>query len=141
MEAGVGIIGASGGATAEHVKMIAESVRGMQVGAIKPSLIEVKEEKTNGSQREEHLSNFKKNLGKKFLATVELDIPRGLDMSSVTDGASFLAKHGIDAVNISDGARARIRVSYLTLSKIVQDMCGIEVVAHLACRDRHMVGL
>lgn len=141
VEAGVGIIGASGGATAEHVKMIAESVRGMKVAAIKPSLIEVKEEKTNGAQREEHLSNFKKNLGKKFLATVELDIPRGLDMSSVTDGASFLAKHGIDAVNISDGARARLRVSSLTLAKIVQDMCGIEVVAHLACRDRNMVGL
>ncbi|MFI5263359.1 MAG: methylenetetrahydrofolate reductase, partial [Candidatus Kapaibacterium sp.] len=98
-------------------------------------------EKTNGLQNAETFSKFKKNLGKKFLATVELDIPRGLDMSSVTEGASFLAKHGIDAVNISDGARARLRVSSLTLAKLVQDTCGIEVVAHLACRDRNMVGL
>ncbi len=141
VEAGVGIIGASGGATAEHVKMISESVRGLHVGEIKPEPIVEVREKTNGTQRSETFSNFKKNLGKKFLATVELDIPRGLDMSSVTEGASFLAQNGIDAVNISDGARARLRVSSLTLAKLVQDSCGIEVVAHLACRDRNMVGL
>lgn len=141
VEAGVGIIGACGGATAEHVKMIAVSVKGIHVGEIKLELIELKHEKVNGVQDSEHFSNFKKNIGKKFMATVELDVPRGLDMSSVTEGASFLAKHGIDAVNISDGARARLRVSSLTLAKIVQESCGIEVVAHLACRDRNMVGL
>jgi len=54
---------------------------------------------------------------------------------------AFLASHGLDAVNISDGARARLRVSSLTLAKLVQDECNIEVMAHLACRDRNMVGL
>jgi methionine synthase I (cobalamin-dependent)/5,10-methylenetetrahydrofolate reductase len=141
VDAGVGIIGASGGATPEHIKQIAEHVRGMKTGDIKLAQIKVKQEKTNGAQDTEKFTNFKKNLGKKFLATVELDIPRGLDMLSVTEGASFLAKSGIDAVNISDGARARLRVSSLTLAKHVQDICGIEVMAHLACRDRNMVGL
>lgn len=141
VEIGVGIIGASGGATAKHVKMIAESVHGVRVGEIRLEAIKVKQEKTGGVQNQELFSHFKKNLGKKFLATVELDIPRGLDMSSVTEGATFLAKHGLDAVNISDGARARLRVSSLTLAKHVQDNCGIEVISHLACRDRNMVGL
>ncbi|MDP4219240.1 MAG: bifunctional homocysteine S-methyltransferase/methylenetetrahydrofolate reductase [Bacteroidota bacterium] len=141
VEAGVGIIGASGGATAEHVKMIASAVLHTHVGKISPETVQVRQEKVSGTQDQAHFSNFKKNLGKKFLATVELDIPRGLDMSTVTEGASFLAKNGIDAVNISDGARARLRVSSLTLAKIVQDTCGIEVIAHLACRDRNMVGL
>jgi homocysteine S-methyltransferase len=62
-------------------------------------------------------------------------------MASVLEGASFLSKSGIDAVNISDGARARLRISSITLSNIVQKQCGIEVVTHLACRDRNMVGL
>jgi len=141
VKAGVGIIGASGGATPEHIRQIAEHVRGVKPGEIKIPQIKIKDEKFIGGQDEEKFSNFKKNLGKKFLSTVELDIPRGLDMSSVTEGASFLAQHGIDAVNITDGARARLRVSSLTLAKHVQDSCGIEVMAHLACRDRNMVGL
>jgi len=141
VEAGAGIIGASGGATPEHIKQIAQHVRGMKTGDIKPAPVKVKEEKLPAAHSEELFSNFKKNLGKKFLATVELDIPRGLDMSSVTEGALFLAEHGLDAVNISDGARARLRVSSLTLANIVQKQCGIEVMAHLACRDRNMVGL
>lgn len=141
VEAGVGIIGAAGGATVGHIRQIAEHVRGVQTGEIKLAQIKFKEERINSAQDAEKFSNFKKNLGKKFLATVELDIPRGLDMSSVIEGASFLAQHGLDAVNISDGARARLRVSSLTLGKLVQDSCGIEVISHFACRDRNMVGL
>lgn len=141
VESGVGIIGAEGGATPEHIRYIVKSLQGIGTGETELAVIKVKHEEKILIQDESNFSKFKKNLGKKFLATVELDVPRGLDMSSVTDGAAFLAEHGLDAVNISDGARARLRVSSITLAKIVQDSCGIEVMAHLACRDRNMVGL
>jgi homocysteine S-methyltransferase len=141
VEAGVSIIGASGGATPEHISAIAAAVKNMTIGEVKLSEIKVKREATAPGSNKELYSNFKKNVGKKFMATVELDIPRGLDMASVLEGAKFLSTSGIDAVNISDGARARLRISSITLSKIVQDRCGIEVVTHLACRDRNMVGL
>ncbi len=143
VEAGVSIIGACGGATPEHIRAIANAIRDVPAGEIAPPKISVKSEQRNGkaSPSEEQFSKFKRNLGKKFLATVELDVPRGLDMSSVTQGASFLARAGIDAVNISDGARARLRMSSLTLGHIVQSKCGIEAITHLACRDRNMVGL
>jgi methionine synthase I (cobalamin-dependent)/5,10-methylenetetrahydrofolate reductase len=146
VESGVSIIGASGGARPEHIHAIRDAIAGVPVGEIKVQKISVKSEQRNGkgddrSSSEEKFSHFKRNLGKKFLTTVELDVPRGLDMSSVTQGASFLAKAGIDAVNISDGARARLRMSSLTLGHIVQSQCGIEAITHLACRDRNMVGL
>jgi homocysteine S-methyltransferase len=80
-------------------------------------------------------------LGKKFVATVELDVPRGLDLSSIIEGARYLKEHGLDAVNISDGARARLRMSSIAISQIVQSQVGIECHAHLACRDRNMIGL
>ena len=73
--------------------------------------------------------------------TVELDVPRGLDMSSVIDGAQYLRDHGIDAVNISDGARARLRMSPIAISKLVAEKTGMECISHLACRDRNMVAL
>ncbi len=141
VEAGVSIIGACGGARPEHIRAIRDAIHGVPAGEIKVQKITVKSEQRNGKASEEKFSKFKRNLGKKFLATVELDVPRGLDMSSVTQGAAFLAQHGIDAVNISDGARARLRMSSLTLGHIVQSQCGLEAITHLACRDRNMVGL
>jgi 5,10-methylenetetrahydrofolate reductase/methionine synthase I (cobalamin-dependent) len=141
LEAGVGIIGVYGGATPEHIREIAKAIKGEKPSPIVVEPIKVKQEGINGSQDGEQFSNFKKNLDKKFLATVELDIPRGLDMSSVLEGAKYLADAGIDGVNISDGARARLRVSSIMLSHIVERECGIEAITHLACRDRTMVGL
>lgn len=141
VEAGVSIIGACGGATPEHTRAIHQTIQGAKIGDIQISEIKIKPEQTNGHVHEEHLSKFKRALGKKFLTTVELDVPRGLDMSSVLEGAEYLAKAGLDAVNISDGARARLRMSSITISKMVQDRCGIEAITHVACRDRNMVGL
>ncbi len=141
LDVGVSIIGACGGASPEHIKKIVEVIKGKQAAAPKAEIIKVKHEQVSGSQDLAQLSKFKHNLGKKFLTTVELDIPRGLEMSSVFEGASFLASAGIDAVNISDGARARLRVSSIMLSHLVEQQCGIEVITHLACRDRTMVGL
>jgi methionine synthase I (cobalamin-dependent)/5,10-methylenetetrahydrofolate reductase len=141
VEAGVTIIGASGGATPEHIAAIHCAIRNTPAGDVKIAEIKVKSEQRNGKATTEHFSKFKKQLGKKFLATVELDVPRGLDMSSVLEGASYLAKAGIDAVNISDGARARLRMSPITISHLVQQSCGIEAITHIACRDRNMVGL
>lgn len=141
VEAGVSIVGACGGATPEHTLAIHRAIQGVHVGTVKPIDIKVKPEQRNGSMHEERLSKFKRSLGKKFLATVELDVPRGLDLSSVIEGAQYLAKTGLDAVNISDGARARLRMSSITISKIVQDTCGIEAITHIACRDHNMVGL
>jgi homocysteine S-methyltransferase len=141
VEAGVSIIGASGGALPEHIRAIREAIDGISVGEIKFQKITVKSEARNSAANEEKFSRFKRNLGKKFLSTVELDVPRGLDMSSVLEGASYLAGAGIDAVNITDGARARLRMSPITLGHLVQSKCGIEAMTHLACRDRNMVGL
>ncbi len=141
VEAGVSIIGASGGALPEHIRAIRDAIAKIPAGEITFQKIAVKSEPRKREPVVERFSQFKRNLGKKFLATVELDVPRGLDMSSVLEGASYLSKAGIDAVNISDGARARLRMSSLTLGHIVQSKCGIEAITHLACRDRNMVGL
>ncbi|MEX2088752.1 MAG: methylenetetrahydrofolate reductase, partial [Bacteroidota bacterium] len=86
-------------------------------------------------------SLFARNIGKKFLTSVELDIPRGLDMAPVLEGARYLYKHGIDAINVTDGARARLRMSSIALSTLIQQQVGIEAMTHLATRDRNMIGL
>ncbi len=144
VEAGVTLIGACCGSTPAHLKAIAQAVKGVKVGrteikvkeSVSPPPVETRTAPTASSQ-----SRFARNIGKKFLTTVELDIPRGLDMSSVLDGAAFLQKYGIDAIDITDGARARLRMSSVAISVLIQRDVGIEAMTHLACRDRNLIGL
>lgn len=141
VENGVTIIGLDGGALPEHVRAVCDVVRDIGVGT--PVL---KQKKKAGDQearehRETPPTDFQTGLGNRLMVTVELDIPRGLDMTEVFEGAEYLKRHGIDAVNISDGARARLRMNPITISHLIRERCGMECITHLACRDRNMVGL
>ncbi|MER3496698.1 MAG: hypothetical protein C4320_07990 [Armatimonadota bacterium] len=49
-------------------------------------------------------------LGNKFVTAVEMDVPRGLDLEKLLHGARTLKIAGADVINISDGARARLRM-------------------------------
>lgn len=141
VENGISIIGMDGGAMPEHVRAISEVIAEMTVG--KPELKPRKKKEVSGEDiaAVPEPSPFHAKLGKKFLVTVELDIPRGLNMAEVFEGAEYLKRHGIDAVNISDGARARLRMNSITISHLIQQQTGMECITHLACRDRNMVGL
>ena len=144
VESGVTIIGACCGSTPAHIAAMAKAIRGLHVG--KPGLparaVSVKtRERTRQVTRFEDRSNFARNIGKKFMTTVELDIPRGIDMTTLVEGARYVHQRGIDAVNITDGARARLRMSSVAISALIQREVGIEAITHLATRDRNMIGL
>jgi methionine synthase / methylenetetrahydrofolate reductase(NADPH) len=142
VEAGVRIIGACCGSTPAHIREIKKAVSNVIPGTMD---FEIKEGHPREQLTEEipapERSLFAQNIGRKFLTTVELDIPRGLDMSSVIDGARYLYKYGIDAVNITDGARARLRMTPLAICHKIQSETGMETITHLACRDRNMIGM
>lgn len=140
VESGVAIIGADGGALPEHVKAISESIAGMRVG--RPEA----RQRTQKSEVQAPVDNgrpsaFAGRLGREFLVTAEVGIPRGLDMTKVFEEAAYFRSIGVDAINIFDGARARLRISPITISYLVQQKVGIECITHLSCRDRNMVGL
>ena len=142
VEAGVTVIGACCGSTPSHIRAISDAVRGVKIE--KPPATARK--KTPAAQeisagRPVTPSELSRKIGKKFVATVELDIPRGLDISSVIEGAKFCRENGIDAVHITDGARARIRMSPLVIAYRVQQETGMEAITHLTTRDRNMIGL
>lgn len=138
---GVQIIGTDRGTRLEHIRAIAAALE---------SVVPSRGKTASLTQRGVHLtppiqsqppSRFAQALRERFVVTVELDIPRGLDMSSVVEGALYLKRHGIDAVNISDGARARLRVNSIMLSAAVRAATGMECITHVTCRDRNMVAL
>ena len=138
---GVTIIGVSGGATPDITATIAATVKGLTTRA---PVIKTKTNRPEAITADytDRRPEFLKNIAAgKFITTAELDIPRGLDMTSVIDGAAYLKAHGIDAVNITDGARARLRMNSIAISVLVQNATGMECITHLACRDRNLVAL
>ena len=148
LQAGVTLVGGCCGSTPAHIRemhrvlqefrAMPEADRVPRVTVTSPAVVDAAAEMTaDDSER----SRFAAQLGKRLLISVELDVPRGLDMSSVIDGARYLHRTGVDAINITDGARARLRMSSIALSALVQRETGIETMTHLATRDRNMIGL
>jgi len=147
VESGVTLIGACCGSTPAHIRAIADAVRDTKVGkpAAKTSAA-IKAEQAPGLEPKYYVetvrwSKFSRNMGKKFMTTVELDIPRGLDLTSVLEGAQFCFERTIDAVNITDGARARLRMNSIAISEQIQQRVGIEAIFHLTARDRNLIAL
>jgi methionine synthase I (cobalamin-dependent)/5,10-methylenetetrahydrofolate reductase len=152
VQAGVTLIGACCGSTPAHIRAIRKTLDEMAqqpaarvaTPGLEPSGKGEKPVVTATQEKPEEpvdtRSRFARNIGKKFLVTVELDVPRGVDMSSVIDGARFLNRCGVDAINITDGARARLRMSSIALSYLMQKEVGIEAMTHLTARDRNLIG-
>ena len=149
IQSGVTMIGACCGSTPAHIramrKVMDELASQPVVSVAAPKIGSPAGEKiapvAQPEQAPDNRSNFARNVGKKFLVTAELDVPRGVDMSSVIEGARYLHRHGIDAINITDGARARLRMSSVALSTMMQQEVGMEAMTHFTARDRNLIGL
>jgi len=76
----------------------------------------------------------------KFVVSVEVNPPVGLDPSRAVAAATMLKRGGIDAVNIADGARAQARMSNLALAVRVTREAAIETILHVCGRDRNLLG-
>ncbi len=77
----------------------------------------------------------------KFVVSVELDPPKGLNPSKVLAGAALLQESGIDCINIADSPMARVRMSCIALARLIQDHLDIETIIHFTTRDRNLMAL
>ena len=75
----------------------------------------------------------------RFAITAEVTPPRGADVSRTLAAAAELAPL-VDAVNITDGSRAVMRMSSLAVCRLLLDV-GIEPVLQMTCRDRNLIAL
>jgi methylenetetrahydrofolate reductase (NADPH) len=75
----------------------------------------------------------------RFAITAEVMPPRGGDPARTLEAARALAGW-VDAVNVTDGSRAVMRMSSLAMCRLLLD-AGIEPVLQLACRDRNRIAL
>jgi methionine synthase I (cobalamin-dependent)/5,10-methylenetetrahydrofolate reductase len=141
-KAGARLVGGCCGTTPAHVRALSRALRDFEVagnGSRRPvTRLEQTAEKEVSA---EPVSEFAQRLRAGFAVTVEVDLPRGNAIGRVVEAARRLKERGVHAIDISDGARARLRMHPVAAARIVQEEAGIDVVAHISCRDRNIIGL
>jgi len=77
----------------------------------------------------------------RFVTTVEIVPPKGVDPSPMFEQVRQLKAAGVDAVNVPDGPRAQSRMGALLSAVMIEREVGLEAVVHYACRDRNLLGM
>jgi 5,10-methylenetetrahydrofolate reductase len=75
----------------------------------------------------------------RLLVCLEVNPPRGTDVEGVISRCANL--RGVDLVNITDSALAKMRLSALTFAAIFKQRLGIEPLVNVSCRDRNIIAL
>ena len=137
--AGAGLVGGCCGTTPEHIRVMAKRLQGLKPAA---RVAVSAGSRTSAADRVRSVgAGFLDRWGKEMVVTVELDPPKGLDCSKVLAGSRALKEAGADAINLAENPLARVRMGNLALASLVRREVGIEVIAHVTCRDRNLIGL
>jgi 5,10-methylenetetrahydrofolate reductase len=77
----------------------------------------------------------------RFVVSVEIDPPKGLNPRRALEGAAMLKDAGVDCINVGDNPRAETRMSPLAFALLVQQRAGLETIIHFTTRDRNLAAL
>jgi methionine synthase / methylenetetrahydrofolate reductase (NADH) len=77
----------------------------------------------------------------RFVVSVEIDPPRSIRIERTLEAARLLRNAGVDVVNVSDSAMARVRMSALSVAFGIQHDLDLECLVHCTTRDRNLMAL
>ncbi|MBI4341182.1 MAG: methylenetetrahydrofolate reductase [Candidatus Omnitrophica bacterium] len=84
-------------------------------------------------------NRFEQKLGKKFLVTLEVNPPKGTDLTEILAAVRQVGGL-VDALNVTDGSGAIMRACSLAVAKLVLD-AGVDPILQMTCRDRNRLAL
>jgi homocysteine S-methyltransferase len=143
IKTGVSIVGGCCGTTPDHIRAISRAIRALQPVHVRvhDSVKAPKEEIRLTERPFAERSRLAAALSNKFVISVEIDPPRGLDPTKALRAANLMREHGVDAINIADGPRASARMSPMALATLIEKEVNIETLLHYCCRDRNLLGM
>src|SRR3989304_2062627 len=77
----------------------------------------------------------------RFVVSVEVDPPHGLGARKAIEGTRLLKDAGVDVINVGDSPTAKVRMSPLAMSVLLQREVGVEIVMHYTPRDRNAMAI
>jgi methionine synthase I (cobalamin-dependent)/5,10-methylenetetrahydrofolate reductase len=147
---GVRLMGGCCGTTPEHIRRIAAAAR--MAGSANPRDGELGDATQTSYRPPTAPANVRvvptaeksvlaaKIAAGRFVVSVEVSPPIGIDIGKAVAAAKMLIAAGIDVINIADGARAQARMSNVALATQMQMQLGIETIVHVCGRDRNLLG-
>ena len=156
LDAGARIIGGCCGTTPEHIRHmrlaldIASARQRSLTGAATTTKTEIGgtprspiAERHTGSAAEPPPPTRLANLleAKQFVVSVEIDPPRSVRIERTIEAGRLLQEAGVDLVNISDSAMARVRMGALAVAFGLQHDLDLECLVHFTTRDRNLMAL
>ena len=154
LDAGARIIGGCCGTTPEHIRhmrqaldiasarqrSLTQSAQDGQVGGTPRTPIA---ERHSGSTAEPPPATRLSRLlaDRQFVVSVEIDPPRSVRIERTIEAGRLLQDAGVDIVNISDSAMARVRMGALAVAFGIQHDLDLECLVHFTTRDRNLMAL
>ncbi len=78
---------------------------------------------------------------RRFVISVEIDPPRSIRIERTIEAARLLQAAGVDLVNISDSAMARVRMGAMAVAFGIQHDLDLECLIHFTTRDRNLMAI
>jgi len=153
LDAGARIVGGCCGTTPEHIRHMrqeldrsvareraASAVTPGQVGAAPRTPIVEKASSAQGEPPPP--TRLAQALAEgRFVVSVEIDPPRSVRIERTIEAGRLLQEAGVDIVNISDSAMARVRMGAMAVAFGLQHDLDLECLVHFTTRDRNLMAL
>src|SRR6185437_6207787 len=154
---GARVIGGCCGTSPEHIRAIAEAVRGLRpapahaAASIKPAVSaqsagksEIVAHITGKSEverREPESRLWRKLQAREFVLSIEIDPPKGISLDRVFEQVDKVMATGcVYAIDVNSGTLARVGMDALMVAGALEAR-GIETIPHLTTRDLNVIGL
>ncbi|MGR7975894.1 bifunctional homocysteine S-methyltransferase/methylenetetrahydrofolate reductase [Bacillus velezensis] len=137
---GARIIGGCCGTTPNHIRAMAEAVRGLSPVTDKEVKIR-REEEVISVRNERTEPGLNEIAAQKRSIIVELDPPKKLNFDKFLQAAAELKDTGIEALTLADNSLATPRISNAACGSLLKERLDIRSLVHITCRDRNIIGL
>ena len=141
VEAGAVIIGGCCGTTPVHIAAIGRAIQALRPAAVRTPAAVPEGRGEPVAPPVDQPTQLAQKLGRRFVISVEVDPPKGLDATKDLEGARLLREAGADVIDVGDSPIGRVRMGALAMCVLIQQEVGIETIIHFTTRDRNLMGV
>ena len=151
LDAGAAIVGGCCGTTPEHIGAMRAAIdqradvrasTATAGPAVSPPAATIRAEVGSTTDTPPPPSRLARALAEgRYVVSVEIDPPRSVRIERTIEAARLLQDAGVDIVNVSDSAMARVRMGALAVAFGIQHDLDLECIVHCTTRDRNLMAL
>ncbi len=151
--AGASLIGGCCGTTPEHTAAMRAALDSaaaifssttaspLAAAPARPSIAKATPAGTTDGERPPPTSLLAKLRAGTYVVSVEIDPPRSIRIERTIEAARLLRDAGVDLVNVSDSAMARVRMGCMAVAFGIQHDLDLECLVHFTTRDRNLMAI